>query len=99
MNEQSWNDEDKRRWLEAQGGAPTHVITFEPIFQVEVCVPPWEHAERDIARKAVNWGRRMQGAFDEVPTNDVTVLAAHHEGNALEVHAAVTPRARLHRLR
>ena len=59
MNEKIWTEEEKEEWLAAHGGAPTHVVTFEPMYQIEICIPPWEHPERQIARSAVAWGKSM----------------------------------------
>jgi hypothetical protein len=97
MDDSIWTDERKQAWLDAQQGAPTHVVTFEPMYHVELCIPPWEHTERRIARSAVAWGRRMRHAFEEY-SGDSIVVAAHHEGNSIELHDAVTPRPRLHRV-
>ena len=98
VNEKSWTEEEKEEWLAAHGGTPTHVVTFEPMYQIEICVPPWEHPERQIARSAVAWGKSMGRVFDEDQLGAAAVVAAHHEGNSLEVHAAVQPRPRLHRV-
>jgi len=98
MNEKSWTEEEKEEWLAAHGGTPTHVVTFEPMYQIEICVPPWEHPERLIARSAVAWGKSMGQVFDEEQLGAAAVVAAHHEGNSIEVHAAVKPRPRLHRV-
>jgi hypothetical protein len=91
-----WSEEEKADWLAAKGTAPTHVVTFEPLYQIEVCIPPWEQPDRQIARSAVAWGKNMSKVFDEEATGSANVVAAHHEGNSLEVHATVTPRPRLH---
>ena len=56
----SGREEEKEEWLAAHGGAPTHVVTFEPMYQIEVCIPPWEHPERQIARSAVAWGHEHE---------------------------------------
>ena len=31
----------------AHGEAPTHVVTFEPMYQIELCIPPWEQPDRN----------------------------------------------------
>jgi hypothetical protein len=98
VNEKSWTEEEREEWLAAHGGTPTHVVTFEPMYQIEICVAPWEHPERQIARSAVAWGKSMGRVFDEDQVGAAAVVAAHHEGNSLEVHAAVQPRPRLHRV-
>jgi hypothetical protein len=98
MNDKIWTEEEKQEWLATRGAAATHVVTFEPMYQIEICVPPWEHPERQIARSAVTWGQRMSQVFDDEHLGAATVVAAHHEGNSLEVHTMVTPRPRLHRV-
>ena len=98
MNEKIWTEDEKAEWIAAHGAEPTHVVTFEPMYQIEVCIPPWEHAERQIARSAVAWGKSMAGVFDEEHVGGATVVAAHHEGNSLEINTTVKPRPRLHRL-
>jgi hypothetical protein len=97
MDDSTWTDATKRDWLAAQCGAPTHIVTFEPMYQIELCIPPWEPSERQIARSAVAWGERMRRVFED-GADGGTVIAAHHEGNSLEVHPAVRARPRLHRL-
>jgi len=91
-----WSEEEKAAWLAANGSAPTHVVTFEPLYQIEVCIPPWEKPERQIGRSAVAWGQNMSKVFEEESFGAAHVVAAHHEGNSLEVHVAVTPKPRLH---
>jgi hypothetical protein len=98
MNDKVWTEEEKEEWLATHGGAPTHVVTFEPMYQIEVCIPPGDHPERQIARSAVAWGTNMGRVFDDEHFGAVAVIAAHHEGNSLEVHTAVTPRPRLRRV-
>jgi hypothetical protein len=98
MNDKIWTEEEKAEWLASQGGAPTHVVTFEPMYQIEVCIPPWEHPDRQIARSAVTWGKNMSRVFDDDQFGAATVVGAHHEGNSLEVYAAAVPRPRLHRV-
>jgi len=98
MSDRIWTEEEKEEWLAANGGTPTHVVTFEPLYQVEVCIPPWEHPERQIARSAVAWGKNMSHVFADEPFGAASVVAAHHEGNSLEVYATVTPRPRLRRV-
>jgi hypothetical protein len=98
MSEKIWTEEEKEEWFAANGAEPTHVVTFEPMYQIEVCIPPWEHPERQIARSAVAWGRNMAGVLDQEHLGGAAVVAAHHEGNSLEVNATVKPRPRLHRL-
>jgi hypothetical protein len=98
MSDKPWTDEDKRQWLAAHGDTPTHIVTFEPMYQIEVFIPPWEHPERQIARSAVAWGTSMSRILEEEPFGATTVVAAHHEGNSLEVYTTPTPRPRLHRI-
>jgi hypothetical protein len=98
MAEKIWTEQEKQEWLAAHGGAATHVVTFEPLYQIEVSIPPWEHPERQIARSAVAWGRRMSEVLDEEQFGAAAVVAAHHEGNSLEVHDTVTRQPRLRRL-
>ena len=95
-DEKIWTEEEKEEWLAADGAAATHVVTFEPMYQVEVCVPPWEHPDRQIARSAVAWGQSMSHVFTEAQFGAAAVVAAHHEGNSLEVSTTVKPRPRLH---
>jgi hypothetical protein len=95
-NERTWSDEEKREWMASHSGAPTHVVTFEPMYQIELCIPPWEHPDRHIARSAVSWGKDMSRVFDGQDPSSGAVVAAHHEGNSLEVHCTVAPRPRLH---
>jgi hypothetical protein len=92
-----WSEEEKAEWLAAHGDAPTHVVTFEPLYQIEVCIPPWEKPERQIARSAVAWGQNMRRVFEEA-FGAANVVAAHHEGNSIEVYATVSPKPRLHRV-
>ena len=63
-DEKIWTEEEKEEWLAAHGAAATHVVTFEPMYQIEVCIPPWEHPDRQIARSAVAWGQSMSQVFD-----------------------------------
>ncbi len=99
MNEEKdWTDEEKAEWLAAHGTAATHLVTFEPMYQIEVCVPPWESAERHIARSAVTWGTTMRSVLEEEGVESATVIAAHHEGNSLEVYGTTARRPRLHRV-
>jgi len=95
MDDTIWSDEEKREWLATHGSTPTHVVTFGPLYHVEVCVPPWEQPDRRIARSAVDWGKHMSWVFDDNPPGRVRVVAAHHEANSVEVHAAVVPQPRL----
>ena len=97
-NEKIWTEEEKEEWLVAHGAAATHVVTFEPMYQIEVCVPPWEHPDRQIARSAVAWGESMSRVFSDAHLGAAAVVAAHHEGNSLEVYTTVKPRPRLHRV-
>ena len=61
------------------------------MYQIELCIPPWEHPDRQIARSAVAWGQSMSQRLR--PTDHVhgafatIVVAAHHEGNSLEVYS------------
>jgi hypothetical protein len=98
MTEKIWTEEEKEAWLAAHGGGATHVVTFEPMYQIELCIPPWEHPDRQIARCAVTWGRDMSRVFADDSGGAPVVVAAHHEGNSLEVYSAVKPRPRLHRV-
>ncbi len=98
MNDKIWTEEEKAEWLATHGGAPTHVVTFEPMYQIEVCIPPWEHPDRQIARSAVTWGKNMSRIFNDEQFGAATVVGAHHEGNSLEVYTTAVPRPRLHRI-
>ena len=89
MDEKVWTEQEKEEWLANHGGSSTHVVTFEPMYQIEVCVPPWEHPARLIARSAVAWGEHMARIFDDDRFGAGPVVAAHHEGNSLEVSTAV----------
>jgi hypothetical protein len=64
------------------------VVTFEPLYQVELCIPPWEQPDQHIARSAVTWGQTMQRALDSRdPFEDpfaTTMVVAHHEGDSIE---------------
>jgi hypothetical protein len=93
-HESVWSDEEKRDWMATHGGAPTHVVTFEPMYQIEMCIPPWEQPDLHIARTAVSWGQDMRQVFD-AHEHGAAVVAAHHEGNSLEVHRTVEARPRL----
>jgi hypothetical protein len=95
MSDSSWTEADKEAWLAAHGDAPTHVVTFEPMYQIELCIPPWEHPERHIARSAVAWGKSMSRVLDDDHFGPSSVVAAHHEGNSLEVSPTATPRLHL----
>jgi hypothetical protein len=98
MNERTWTQADKDAWLDAHGDAPTHVVTFEPMYRIELCIPPWEQPDRQIARSAVTWGKSMSQALDGDQAGPVAVVAAHHEGNSLEVSPTAPPRPRLRRV-
>jgi hypothetical protein len=98
MHERIWTEEEKQEWLAAHGDEATHVVTFEPLYQIELCVPPWEQPDRQIARSAVAWGKAMALVFEQDQLGSAEVVAAHHEGNSIEVYAAVKPRPRLHRV-
>ena len=63
MTEKIWTDEEKEAWLAEHGDGSTHVVTFEPMYQIEICIPPWEHPDRKIARSAVVWGQHMSQVF------------------------------------
>jgi hypothetical protein len=97
-NDKMWTEEEKAEWLAEYGDTPTHVVTFEPMYQIEVCVPPWEQPERQIARSAVAWGRNMRRLFDDEQVGGAMVVAAHHEGNALEIYMTAKRLPRLHRV-
>jgi len=96
--EKIWTEEEKQAWLASHGDAATHVVTFEPMYQIEVCIPPWEHADREIARSAVAWGKKMSVVLQEDQFGAAAVVAAHHEGNSLEVYATMMLRPRLRRV-
>jgi len=99
MHERLWTEEEKEEWLAAHGDASTHVVTFEPMYQIEVCIPPWEHPDRLIARSAVAWGKNMARIFERGDQfGAAPVVAAHHEGNSLEVSAAAKSWPRLQRV-
>jgi hypothetical protein len=98
MTEKTWTDEEKEAWLAENGDGATHVVTFEPMYQIELCIPPWEHPERQIARSAVVWGQQMSRVFADDHAGASSVVAAHHEGNSMEVYSAVKPQPRLHRV-
>ena len=91
MVEKIWSDEEKQEWLATHGDAPTHVVTFEPMYQIELCIPPWEQPDRHIARSAVAVGEEHErGAGPSRTVRDpfaTTVVAAHHEGNSMEVYS------------
>jgi hypothetical protein len=95
MSQGTWTQADKEAWLAAHGDAPTHVVTFEPMYRIELCIPPWEHPDRQIARSAVAWGESMSRALDDGRGGPIAVVAAHHEGNSLEVSPTAPPRPRL----
>jgi hypothetical protein len=97
-NEKVWTEEEKAEWLAEHGQEPTHVVTFEPMYQIEVCIPPWEQADRQIARSAVSWGKNMRRLFDDDQAGGAMVVAAHHEGNALEIYMTAKRLPRLHRV-
>jgi len=98
MTEKIWTDEEKQAWLAANSDGATHVVTFEPMYQIELCIPPWEHPDRQIARSAVVWGQQMSRVFADDHDGASVVVAAHHEGNSIEVYSVVRPRPRLHRV-
>ena len=68
MTEKIWTDEEKEAWLAAHGDGATHVVTFEPMYQIELCIPPWEQPDRQIARSAVAWGQNMSRVFATTTT-------------------------------
>jgi hypothetical protein len=98
MGEKIWTEDEKQQWLASHGGVATHVVTFEPMFQVELCIPPWEQPDRQIARSAVAWGKAMSRVLDEEQFGAAAVVATHHEGNSLEVSTTMTRRPRLRRI-
>jgi hypothetical protein len=98
MTEKSWTDDEKEAWLADHGQEATHVVTFEPMYQVELCIPPWEHPDRQIARSAVIWGQQMNRVFTDDHDGVSAIVTAHHEGNALEIYSVVKPRPRLRRI-
>jgi hypothetical protein len=93
-----WTEEEKQNWLAAHAGEVTHFIAYEPVFQLELCIPPWEDVEHQITRSAQAWGKVMSSGFEEAPLGAATVLAAHHEANAIEICARVRARPRLYRV-
>jgi hypothetical protein len=96
LTEKIWSEEEKQEWLAAHGQEATHLVVFEPVYQLELCIPPWEDPDRHIVRSAQAWGRVMGLVFEEAPFGSATVLAARHEGNAIEVCAMTTARPQLH---
>lgn len=98
MDETTWTDDSMRAWLAARCGVPTHVMTFEPMFQIELCIPPWEQPERQVGRSAVVWGQAMRRVFKNPADGGIVVVAAHHEGNSFELREAITPRPHLSRV-
>jgi hypothetical protein len=96
--ERLWTEEEKQDWLAAHAGEVTHFVAFEPVYQLELCIPPWEDAELQITRSAQAWGSVMSLAFEEAPLDAATVVGAHHEANAIEVCARVKARPRLYRV-
>jgi hypothetical protein len=68
------------------------------MYQIELCIPPWEHPDRQIARSAVVWGQQMGRVFADDHVGVSPIVAAHHEGNSLEISSVVKPRPRLHRV-
>jgi hypothetical protein len=95
MSERNWTQADKDAWFALHGDAPTHVVTFEPMYRIELCIPPWEQPDRQIARSAVAWGMSMSRALDDDNAGPVAVVAAHHEGNSLEVSPTAPRRPQL----
>lgn len=96
VTEKIWTEEEKQEWLSAHGREATHLIAFEPVYQLELCIPPWERADRYLTRSAQAWGRMMGLVFEGAPIGSAIVLAARHEGNAMEVCAQTPGRPRLH---
>ena len=92
--EKIWSEEEKREWLAAHGHEATHLLAFVPIYQLELCIPPWEDPKRQITRSAQAWARMMGLVFDEEPFGAAIVLSARNEGNEVEVCAPVPPRPR-----
>jgi hypothetical protein len=46
----------------------------------------------------VVWGQNMSRVFADDHDGASAVVAAHHEGNSMEIYSAVKPRPRLHRV-
>lgn len=90
MTDRIWTEEEKEQWLAQHGRTPTHVVTFEPLYQLEVCIPPWEHPDRQIARSAVSWGRSIGTVLEGEGFGSASVVAAHHEGSAYTAASHVT---------
>ncbi len=97
-NEKIWTEEEKEEWLAAHGAAATHVVTFEPMYQIEVCVPPWEHPDRQIARSAVAWGKSMSHVFTESISARRPSSPPTTRGILWRFSTTVKPRPRLHRV-
>ena len=95
LAERIWTEEEKAEWLAEHGHEATHLVAFEPIYQLEICIPPWEDADLHITRSAQAWGRFMSLVFEEEPLGTARVVAAHHEGNALEGYSRVRARPRV----
>jgi hypothetical protein len=95
MSGGAWSQADKDAWLAAHGDAPTHVVTFEPMYRIELCIPPWEHPEHQIERSAAAWGKSMSRALGDGHAGPIAVVATHHEGNSLEVSPTSVPRPHL----
>jgi hypothetical protein len=98
MAEKIWTEEEKLEWLSAHGAAATHIVTFEPMYQIELCIPPWEQPDRQLARSAGAWGKAMGQVLEEEQFGAATVVAAHHEGSSLEVYTTMVRRPRLRRV-
>ena len=98
MTEKIWTEEEKEAWLAEHGegvDARGHLRADVPDRAVHPALgapgPP-------DARSAVVWGQRMSQVFADGQDGASAIVAAHHEGNSLEIYSAVTPRPRLHRV-
>ena len=98
MNEKTWSDEEKAAWLAEHGDGATHVVTFEPMYQIELCIPPWEHPDRQIARSAVVWGQRMSQVFADGPGRRVSCRGRAPRRELVGDLQRGKPRPRLHRV-
>ena len=99
MNDKIWTEEEKEEWLATHGDAATHVVTFEPMYQIEMCIPPWEHPDRQIARSAVAWGRAHEPSVQRRASRRVPLWSPRTtRATRWRSTPRVTPRPRLHRV-
>lgn len=89
-SEEVWSEEKKQLWLAQNGEIPTHVVRFEPMYQILVSIPPWERPVGQLARSARAWGKSVASIFDGEQLDGSRVLAAHHEGESIEVYKRAT---------